>query len=287
MTITEADPPQLATPTAPPEEVARLIELIQRRRGFDLSDYKRSSLARSIARRAAACKCTTVEAYRAMVEASEQEVDALLSHLMVGYSTFFRDPELFDVLRSTVLPDIIARRKTAESPRIRAWSVACATGEEAYSLAILIFEALDGRLDPFEVKLFATDVDRASLDAARTARYTRDQLENVDARTKRRYFTGARTFMVRPFLRRLVCFGTHNVVANPPISQLDLITCRNVLIYLEKDAQIAALNNLHYGLVPGGYLVLGKSEKLRPELEAAFEPVDTRWQVYRKTEDRS
>jgi len=261
MTITEANPPQLATPTAPPEEVARLIELIQRRRGFDLSEYKRSSLARSIARRAAACKCPTVEAYR--------------------------DPELFDVLRATVLPDIIARRKTATPPRIRAWSVACATGEEAYSLAIVIFEALDGRLDPVDVKLFATDVDRASLDAARAARYTRDQLENVDARTKRRYFTGTRTPTVRPFLRRLVCFGTHNLVADPPISQLDLITCRNVLIYLEKDAQIAALNNLRYGLVPGGYLVLGKSEKLRPELEAAFEPVDTRWQVYRKTEDGS
>ena len=121
----------------------------------------------------------------------------------------------------------------------------------------------------------------------RAGRYAREELSETDPKTVARYFTGNRTLTVRPFLRNLVRFGELNVFADPPISQLDLITCRNVLIYLEKEAQVRALQNLRYGLVPGGYLVLGKSEKLRQEVEAAFEPVDTRWQVYRKIEGLS
>jgi len=287
MPVSETSRPQLATMTAPPDEVARLIALILHRRGFDLSEYKRNSLSRSIGRRAMACNCSSVEQYRGMVEASDEELDTLLSHLMVGYSMFFRDTELFDVLRRRVLPDIIGRRKQATPRRVRAWSVACSTGEEAYSLAIILFEALDGCLDGFDLKLFATDVDRTALVKARQGRYAREALEHVEAKTAARYFTGERTLTVRPFLRRLIRFGEHNVVANPPISQLDLILCRNVLIYLRKEAQLQALQYLRYGLVPGGYLVLGKSEKIRPEVEAAFEPVDKKWQVYRKIEGLS
>ncbi len=287
MTTSNVSLPGLAPMTAPPDEVSRLIELIHERGGFDLSDYKRSSLGRSIARRATACKCASIEQYRAMVETSEAELDALLSHIMVGYSTFFRDPELFQVLRRRVLPEIVSRRKEVTPHQIRAWSVACATGEETYSLAIVLFEALDGCLDRFDVKLFATDVDRTALAKARAGSYTQEELEDVDAKTVARYFTGRRTLTVRAFLRRLVCFGEHNVFADPPISKLDLITCRNVLIYLRKEAQIRALQNLCYGLVPGGYLVLGKSEKLRPELEAAFEQVDKKWRVYRRIEGLS
>jgi two-component system CheB/CheR fusion protein len=284
MTVSNAGLPGSPTMSAPPDEVARLIELIHERRGFDLRDYKRSSIGRSIARRATACKCPSIEKYRAMVQESEPELDALLSHIMVGYSAFFRDPGLFDVLRRRVLPDIVKRRSAETPRRIRAWSVACATGEEAYSLAILIFEALDGCLDRFDIKLFATDVDRTALAKARAGRYTREDLEEMDAKTRARYFTGAGPFTVRPFLRRMVRFGEHNVFADPPISKLDLIACRNVLIYLNKEAQIRALENLRYGLVPGGYLVLGTSEKPRAEVEAAFEPLDKEWRTYRKIE---
>jgi len=287
MATSDTTPQRCDVTPAPSDEVARFIKLIQDHRDFDLSQYKRSSIGRSIARRAGACKCPSIEAYRAMVETNEAELDALLSHIMVGYSTFFRDPELFEVLRRRALPDILGRKKHETPRRVRVWSVACATGEEAYSLAILLFEALDGCLDQFDLKIFATDVDRIALAKARAGSYARETLDNIGAKTIARYFTGDRTLVVRKFLRHLVRFGELNVFADPPISQLDLITCRNVLIYLEKKAQIRALQNLRYGLVPGGYLVLGKSEKLRPEVEEAFETIDKKWQIYRKIEGLS
>jgi two-component system CheB/CheR fusion protein len=286
MTISDAGFVELAPIDAPPDEVSRLLELIHARREFDLSSYKQSSLARSIVRRAVACKCGSVAEYRALVEADDGELDALLSGLMVGYSTFFRDPELFALLRDTVMPDIVRRARAASPPRIRTWTVACSTGQEAYSVAILLFEALSGRLDGVELKLFATDVDRAALAKARRGRYVREEVAHLDARTRARYFTGTGPVTVRPFLRRMVLFGEQNVFADPPISQLDLITCRNVLIYLQRDAQVRALENLSYGLKPGGALILGKSEKLRAEVAGRFDVIDKRWQVYRKSEAR-
>jgi len=276
--------PHLATLNESPSEVARLIELIRERRGFDLSSYKRGSLTRSIERRAGARKAPSLEQYRAIVEQDDKELDALLSEITVAYSTFFRDRELFEVLRHRVLPEIVSRREQETPRRIRAWSAACAGGEEAYSLAILLYEALDGRLDRFDVKLFATDVDGASLAKARAGRYTKEDLGELDPQVIERFFTGKGTFTVREFLRSFVRFGTHNVFTDPPISRLDLITCRNVLIYLQKEAQIQTLRYLCYGLAPGGCLVLGKSEKLRAEFEAAFEPVSEKWRVYRKIE---
>jgi len=269
---------------APPEEVSRLIELIETRRGFNLSAYKPTSLGRSIARRAAMRRCSSIAEYLNLVESDEAELDDLLSHVMVSYSTFFRDPGMFRVLRDRVLPDIIERRKSSDSRQVRAWTVACATGEEAYSLAIVFFEVFDGRPGRFDPKLFATDVDQSALAKARAGQYTREALGETDARTMARYFTGSGPFSVRPFIRRMVRFGEHNVFADPPISRLDLITCRNVLIYLQKEAQTRALQNIRYALLPGGYLVLGKSEKIRPEVEAAFEQVDKTWQIYRKIE---
>jgi two-component system CheB/CheR fusion protein len=273
--------------SASPAAVSRLVQLVEARRGFDLSAYKPSSLGRSIARRATARGCASVAAYLRNVESDDVELDDLLSHVMVGYSTFFRNPGLFDALRTEVIPDIIERRKRGEARPIRAWAVACATGEEAYSLAMLFFELLDGRLDELELKLFATDVDKTALAKARAGAYTREALGDTDPRTVRRYFTGGGPFEVRPFIRRMVRFGQHNVFADPPISRLDLVTCRNMLIYLRKEAQARALQNIRYALLPGGYLVLGKSEKIRPEVEAAFEQIDKRWQIYRKTEGLS
>lgn len=276
--------PPAVTSTASPSEVSRLIELIRERGGFDLSGYKRNPLGRSIARRAAACHCATIEEYCALAEASDDELGLLLSQITVEYSEFFRDPELFDLLRERLLPELIERKKRAGQPAVRLWSVGCAGGEEAYSLAIVLLEALGGDPDGFDIKLFATDVDAASLARARAGRYRNEELAGLEPQALGRYFRGRRTLVVRSFLRDLVCFGVHNVLTDPPISKLDLIACRNVLIYLEKDAQVHTLRNLCYGLVPGGYLVLGKTEKLRPEVEAAFEPVNEKWRVYRRIE---
>ncbi|MBN1918461.1 MAG: protein-glutamate O-methyltransferase CheR [Verrucomicrobia bacterium] len=270
-----------------PEEISHLIDLIETRRGFNLSAYKPSSLGRSIARRAAMRQCSSVAEYLCMVEADESELDGLLSHVMVGYSTFFRDPGMFRVLRERVLPDIIERCGSPEPRQIRVWTVACSTGEEAYSLAILFFEVVDRQPGRFEPKLFATDVDKTALAKARAGRYMRDALGETDACTVARYFTGSNPFTVNPSIRRMVRFGEHNVFADPPISHLDLITCRNMLIYLEREAQTRALQNIRYALLPGGYLILGKSEKLRPEVEPAFDQVDKTWQIYRKIEGLS
>jgi len=273
------------TDTASPSDVSRLVGLIQERAGFDLSGYRRDPLGRSIARRAAACHCSTIEKYCALAEASQGELGRLLSQITVEYSEFFRDPELFDLLRRRLLPELVERNERAGRRAVRLWSVGCAGGEEAYSLAIVLLEALSGHADGFDIKLFATDVDAASLARARAGRYRNDELSSLEPQALDRYFRGRHTLVVRPVLRDLVCFGRHNVLADPPISKLDLVACRNVLIYLEKDAQVRTLRSLCYGLVPGGYLVLGKTEKLRPEVQAAFEPVSEKWRVYRRIED--
>jgi two-component system CheB/CheR fusion protein len=192
---------------------------------------------------------------------------------------FFRDPEAFDLLEQRILPELLMREP--RNTPVRLWVAGCATGEEAYSLAILV-QDLMARHGERPVKIFATDVHRGSLERAAIAAYDEEAVSNVSPERLARYFiqTGS-TYQVVPELRQMIVFAQHNVISDAPFTRLDLITCRNLLIYLQPAAQQRILSFFHFALNQNGVLFIGPSESLGP-LADGFEIVDKHWQLYRK-----
>lgn len=211
------------------------------------------------------------------------ELNQLYKDLLIGVTRFFRDPEAFEILGRDLIPPLLQRRRPDEEFRV--WVAGCATGEEAYSLAILIQECLDAMPRPVPVKVFATDVHRGSLDFASAAVYEAASLAGVSpARLERFFVPRGDRFQVAPALRKLVVFAQHNVLKDAPFTRLDLITCRNLLIYFLPQAQKKVLSLFHFGLRTGGVLVLGPSEG-PGDLAEEFDLVTHRWKLYRKRRD--
>jgi two-component system CheB/CheR fusion protein len=258
----------------------RILDKIREARNFDFRQYKRATLLRRIERRMLDRHCGSLAEYAELLDASPDEHDALLSSMLIKVTSFFRDPEVWDTLRRKVLPSIAAAKGPGQE--IRVWSVGCATGEEAYSVAMVASEALGGAAASATVKVFGTDVDEAALAAARRGIYPKVGLAELSPERRDRFFTPmAEGFSVRSDLRRMVVFGVNNLVRDAPISRLDLLVCRNVFIYLDAQLQKRVLSRFHYALRPNGFLVLGKSE-LIPLAAKLFEPVDASRHVYRR-----
>ncbi len=251
--------------------------------GIDFSHYKPNTVLRRIDRRLQLNRTVDLEEYVAQLRSSPAELNALYRDLLIGVTRFFRDPEFFERLQAKVIPDILA--KVSREEEIRVWIAGCATGEEAYSVAILFHEAMVADNRPVNVKIFATDVHRASLEFASAGLYDEAALTEVSAPRLDRYFTRqAAKFQVAPDLRKLIVFAPHNVIKDAPFTKLDLISCRNLLIYLQTPAQKKALSLFHFGLKTGGVLVLGPSES-PGEISDEFETLDGHWKVYRKRRD--
>lgn len=196
---------------------------------------------------------------------------------------FFRDPDLFEQLKNDVIPALLS--KVPADDEIRIWVAGCATGEEAYSLAMLVHQALVAARRPINVKIFATDVHRASLEFASAGLYDESALTEVSSEMMQRYFTRQATrFQISQDLRKLIVFAPHNIIKDAPFTKLDLISCRNLLIYLQTHAQKKALSLFHFGLKLGGVLVLGPSES-PGEIADEFETLDGHWKIYRKRHD--
>ncbi len=266
----------------PEEEVRLLHEIFAQVRahtGQDFSHYKRSTLLRRIRRRMQLHHVETLGDYLELLRTRRDEVQQLFEDMLITVSEFFRDPEVFDYLERELLPRLFAGKGPEEA--VRLWSVGCATGEEAYSLAMLLLEQA-GRLDaPPQLQVFASDLHQPSLQRARAGLYAGAIEQNVSAERLQRFFTreGAE-YRVRRAVRELVVFAPHNLLKDPPFSHLDLIACRNLLIYLQRDIQQEVVALLHYALEPGGALVLGSAEAVdRGEL---FEPENKRLSVYRR-----
>ena len=279
-------------PIASPQQINRkkdplnnLFELLYHRYGIDFGAYRKSTISRRIERRVEFIRGLNLADYIKRLETDEAELEALYHDLLIGVTRFFRDPEAFEQLAKHAIPEIFERREDARE--IRVWAAACATGEEAYTLAILFDEEAQRRGWLGEVKIFATDVHVPSLEFAGAGSYTRHQVHSVDAARLDRYFErNGDNYTVKPRLRRSVVFATHNLLRDAPFTNIDLVTCRNVMIYLELEAQRKVLSLLHYSLCPNGILMLGPSET-PGELEFEFKPVDNRWRVFRKKRDVS
>jgi two-component system CheB/CheR fusion protein len=274
--------------TAPPGESAAqppargleaVYRMLEAEFGIDFNHYKPSTVTRRIERRLALAQSPNVDEYLQRLRVERDELDALYRDLLIGVTRFFRDAEAFRLLEERVLPELL-EREPRSSP-LRFWVAGCATGEEAYSLAILMQDlmAVHGERP---VKIFATDVHRGSLDRAALAAYDDEAVAGVSPERLARYFThtgGA--YQVIPELRQMIVFAQHNVITDAPFTRLDLITCRNLLIYLQPPAQQRILSFFHFALNQNGVLFLGPSESLGPVADG-FETLDKHWQVYRK-----
>ena len=260
--------------------VELILERIREERHFDFRNYKRATLKRRIERRMADRRCKSTAEYLALLEREPAEFGTLITSLLIKVTGFFRDREMWDALAAKVIPQILAQKRPGEE--IRVWCAGCATGEEAFSVALLLAEAIGPAFHNREVKIFGTDVDESALSFARHGVYSREQVENVSPRMLKAWFVEeSGGWMVRKEIRRAVVFGVNNLVSDAPISRLDLLLCRNVFIYLDAQLQKRVLTRFHYALRSHGLLVLGKSE-LIPFAASIFEPVDLQRRIYRK-----
>jgi len=263
--------------------VPAVIEKLREVYGIDFNYYKSATISRRIDRRMVFHRSATVVDYCARVLQDPEELDNLYKYLLIGVTRFFRDPEVFMLLEKSVIPKIVDETATGEEVRI--WVPGCATGEEAYSLAILFIEAFELRgLEP-SFKIFASDVHRESLQFAAEGLYEETNLADLtEARRERFFERESGGYRVIGTLRRHLVFSHHNIIRDPPFTRIDLLSCRNVLIYLHMAAQTRALASFHFSLDTGGYLVLGPSEGVN-ELQNEFEVIERQWKVYRKLRD--
>ena len=267
--------------TQPAEDTAleELLEYIKRERGFDFTGYKRPSLTRRISRRMQEVGVEGFENYLAFLEAQPDEFAQLFNTILINVTSFFRDPETWSYLREEIIPQVVEAKATSDV--IRVWCTGCASGQEPYTMAMLLGETLGEDELRARVKIYATDVDEEALQIARHGAYSAEELEPVPAELREKYFEpdsdGAMN--VRPDLRRLLIFGRHDLIQDPPISRIDLLTARNTLIYFGSGAQESILGDFHFSLNETGFLVLGRSEvvTMRSKL---FEPVDLKRRVF-------
>jgi two-component system CheB/CheR fusion protein len=229
------------------------------RTGHDFSNYKRPTLLRRIERRINIRRLQNLQAYAQFVAQNPEEVTALLKDLLISVTNFYRDKPAFDFIETEVLPTILRRKKAEE--QIRIWVPGCATGEEAYSLAMICAEQTLGVIDAPKIQIFATDIDETAIAFAREGLFSINDAADVSPERLRRFFNReGDLYRIRREIREMILFANHNFIKDPPFSHLDLVSCRNVLIYLNQTAQERVLESFHFALKPGGFLFLGLSE---------------------------
>lgn len=262
----------------------KLIARIDAARGLDLRSYRRPYLERRIAARLRAVGLHSYRQYAELLESDPDELEALINTLTINVTDFFRDKGMWDVVHRKVLPEIVERKRHARVPTIRCWSAGCATGEEPYSLAMLLLDVLGDRAEQVVVSVTATDLDREALAKAERGIYRREQLRRVPPGYRARFMRllDDGSYEVLPHVRRLVRFQRTSLFDPTPLRMMDLIMCRNVFIYFDHDEQARVLGQFVQALARGGYLILGRSEKLKSDIAADFEVIDGKERVYRR-----
>ena len=257
-----------------------LLAFIRDSRGFDFTGYKRTSLDRRIRKRMHEAGMTDYEDYRDRLESSAEEFSYLFNTVLINVTSFFRDIEAWSFLQREIIPGLIA--ETAAAEEIRVWSAGCSGGEEAYSLAIAFAEALGVEECAKRVKIYGTDVDPEALRDARAGLYPAKALEAFPAELKDKYFEqNGSQFAFRPDLRRRVIFGRHDITSDAPISRLDLLLCRNTLMYFNAETQSHVVDRFHFALRENAYLFLGKAEMLLSEADR-FEVISMQQRIFRR-----
>lgn len=264
------------------DSLGLIFRLLRDRYGIDFSFYKLNTVVRRTERRLQIAHLESIQDYAALVSNDAEELDALYRDLLVGVTRFFRDPDAYRSLEGH-LDAIIATKKPGSE--FRAWVAGCATGEEAYSLAILLHERVEASGIPLTVRVFATDVHRRSLNVAGDAVYKDESLTEIAASRVEQFFNRTdHGYALKQAIRQSVVLAQHNIIKDAPFTRMDLVSCRNLLIYLQPPAQKKAISLFHFGLRTGGILFLGPSES-PAELDEEFETLDGHWKIYRKRRD--
>ena len=261
------------------DALTTIYALLRTRTGHDFSEYKDRTFQRRVQRRMQVVQTTKLEDYAALLQREPDEVNALFRDLLIGVTDFFRDAAAFQALEGQV-PKLF--EGNGADDEVRVWVVGCATGEEAYSIAILLREHLEKSSSPPKVQVFATDIDETAMGVARAARYPASVVKQVSPERLRRFFVHeAGTYRVVKELREMCVFSSHSVIRDPPFSRLDLISCRNLLIYVKPSLQAQIIPLFHYSLRPGGYLFLGGSENVSRHSEL-FTSLDRKNRIFRR-----
>ena len=257
---------------------AAISAILRSRLGHDFSQYKQETFMRRVQRRMQVTRLTQYDDYIRLLETDGEQAVLLLRDLLISVTSFFRDAATFEVLEQQIIPRLFAGKDATSDLRI--WVPGCATGEEAYSLAILVREHMDKMTILPKVQIFASDIDETAIGTARAGRYPPTLLEGVSSERRSRFFAeGPDGYSVRQDLRELCTFSAHSVIRDPPFSRIDMISCRNLLIYMNNDLQDRVIPLFHYALVPNGILVLGSSETIGHH-ERLFEPLDRSHRIF-------
>ena len=263
------------------EELEELLRFVRDARGFDFTGYKRASISRRVHRRVRELGFENLAGYRDLLEADVGEFTALFNTLLINLTGFFRDPAAWRYLEREVVPEILSRRD--DDQLIRLWSAGCATGEEAYTLAMIVANHLGLQETARRVKIYATDIDLDALTQARAAIYNEKSLHDVPEDVRDAYFEPdprGRGWVITPALRRTVVFGRLDLTRDPPISRVDLVTCRNTLMYLTAETQAFVIPRLQYALREDGFLFLGRAEMVLRGGAGRFAPVSLRHRIF-------
>jgi two-component system CheB/CheR fusion protein len=263
-----------------PAQFEALLDYLHNSRGFDFTAYKRSSLERRVQKRMQAANVESYVGYGDYLEAHPSEFTLLFNTILINVTNFFRDPEAWDYIAADVIPRVL--QSLEGDAFVRIWSAGCSSGEEPFSLAMLLAEALGRDAFRDRVKIYATDVDEEALSQGRQASYTEHAVGAVPPALAEKYFEKSNgAYVLDRDLRRAVIFGRHDLILDPPISRVSLLVCRNTLMYFNSEVQHRILDRFHFGLRDSGFLFLGKAEMLLTR-SSLFGPVDLKRRVFAK-----
>lgn len=265
------------------ELIDKLFGLLKMHSTHDFSEYKKNTIQRQVQRRMLIYKLTSFKQYIDLVENNPEELEKLFDEILIGVTSFFRNKDSFASLEKKVFPELVNLKNR---DTIRIWVVACATGEEVYSIAILLKEYMEKHRIRNDIQIFATDIDNTALNTARTGNYPKNIETDVPKKLLSKYFEKKdSSYQIHQDIRDMIVFAEHSAIKDPPFSRLHLISCRNLLIYLESNIQKHLMNVFHYALLPQGYLFLGNSESQSVK-DDLFITIDSKEKIYQKKENR-
>jgi two-component system CheB/CheR fusion protein len=266
---------------APTEALQKIFVILRTRTDHDFSLYKKNTICRRIERRMNVHQIDSLDDYARYLQESDREADILFKELLIGVTNFFRDPAAFQILQEEILPQLLAAKP--EDSVVRVWVPGCATGEEAYSVAIALLECMERIGRHFHIQIFGTDIDEDAIAVARAGRYPKSILADVDPGRIKRYFNKEENghYRINKLVREMLVFATQNLIKDPPFTKLDLLCCRNLLIYLGPELQRNLFPLFHYSLLANGILFLGSSETIGTATDR-FASVNKNWKIFRR-----
>ncbi len=265
------------------DQVDKLISLARSRFGINLDRYRRSCINRKVNHRMFRLDCNSLDEYINYLLDHPSEISRLLKAVTIQVTEFFRDPDVFSVISGTVMPELVRNKLSHGSRTIRIWSAGCASGEETYSVTMLFLNSVEFRKDRMDIKVYGTDISRESLDMARRGRYRVERMKSVPRRIKKNFFRkDGKEYRVVQEVKDRVVFSQHDLFTPSPLSGLDLIICRNVLIHFNHQSRREIIERFYRSLTERGMVMLGKSEAVDGETANRFHLINARAKVYRK-----